>query len=61
MSTSVNTLKLNTVTTQLEANAAIKGANTYFSVATDMVVMDTCEAKSLMRFKATDVLEGLSA
>ena len=59
--TSVNTLKPNIVTTQLEANEAIKAANTHLSATTIMVVMDPYEAEALMRFNATVVLNGLSA
>ena len=58
--TSVNTLKPNIVTTQFEANEAIKAANKYLSSATAMVVMDPYEAESLMRFNATAVPNGLS-
>ena len=58
--TSVNTLKHNIVTTQLEATEAIKAANTYLSAATARVVMDPYEAKAFMRFNATFVLNGLS-
>jgi len=60
-STSVNTLKPNIVTAQLEANEAIKAANKYVSTTTIMVVMGPYEAKALMRFNATSVLNGLSA
>ena len=42
--TSVNTLKPNIVTTQLEANEAIKAANKYLSTSTTMVVIDSYEA-----------------
>ena len=59
--TSVNILKPDIVTTQLEANEAIKAANTYLSVATTMVVMDPYEAEALIRFNATVVLNGLLA
>jgi threonine dehydrogenase-like Zn-dependent dehydrogenase len=58
---SVNTLEPNIVTTQLEANEAIKAANRYLSATTAMVVMDPYEAKALMRFNSTIVLNGLSA
>ena len=61
MITSVNTLKLNIVTNQLEANKAIEAANKYLSAATAIVVMDPYEAEALMRFNATVVLNGLSA
>jgi hypothetical protein len=61
MNTSVNTLNPNIVTTQLEANEAIKAANAYFLVATTMVGMDPYEANALMRFNATVILNGLSA
>ena len=57
--TSVNTLKHNIVTTQLEANGAIKTANKYLSTTNAMVVMDLYEAKALMRFNAIVVLNGL--
>ena len=59
MNTSVNTLKPNIITTQLEANEAIKAANKYLSVATAMVVMDPYEAEALMRFNATIIFNGL--
>ena len=58
--TSVNTLKPNIVTTQLEANEAIKAANKYVSEASAMAVMDPYEAEARMRFNATFVLNGLS-
>ena len=61
MNTSVNTLKPNIVTTQLEGNEAIKALNKYLLAATAMVVMDPYEAEALMRFNATVVLNGLSA
>ena len=61
MNTSDNTLKPNIVTTQLEANEAIKAANTYLLAANAMVVMDPCEAEALMHFNAIVVLNGLSA
>ena len=61
MNTSVNTLKPNFVTTQLEANEAIKVANKYLSTATAMVVMDPYEAEDFMCFNATVFLNGLSA
>jgi len=57
--TSVNTLKPAIVTTQLEANEAIKAANMYLLDA--MVVMDPYEATNLMRFNAKVVLNGLLA
>ena len=52
MNTSASTLKLNIVTTQLEANAAIEAANKDLSATTTMVVMDRWEAKDLKRFNA---------
>ena len=58
--TSVNNLKPNILTTQLEANEAIKAAKTKLSTSTAMVVMDPYEAKALMRFNAIVVLNGLS-
>ena len=61
MNTSVDTLKANIVTTQLEANEAIKAANKCVLAAIDMVVMNPYEAEALMRFNATVVLDGLSA
>jgi hypothetical protein len=61
MNTSVNTLKTNIVSTQLEANEAIKAANTYLSAPTAMVIMGPYEAATLFRFNATIVLNGLSA
>jgi len=60
MNTSVGALKPNIVTTHLEANAHIKAANTSFSEAIDMVVMDLYEAKAQMRFNATVYLNELS-
>jgi len=60
MNTSVGTLKPDIVTTHLEANASIEAANTYFSAAAAMVVMDPYDAKSLMRFNATAILNRLS-
>jgi hypothetical protein len=60
ISFSVDALKPNIVTTQLEANATIETTNTYLSVATDMVAMDPYELASLMRFNATLPLNGLS-
>ena len=59
--TSVNTLKPNIVTTQLEANEVIKAANTYLSALTAMVGMDPYEAEALMRLNAIVVLNELSA
>jgi hypothetical protein len=61
MNTSVNTLKPNIVTTQLEADVAIKAANKYLSATTAMVVMDPYEAEALMRFNARVVFNGLPA
>jgi len=58
---SVNTLKPSIVTAQLEANEAIKARNKCLSAAAAMVVMDPYEAKALMRFNATVVLNGLTA
>jgi hypothetical protein len=52
MNTSVDTLKPNIVTTQLEANVTIEAANKYLSAVVDMVGMDHYEAKVLMRFNA---------
>ena len=60
LNTSVNTLKPNIVTTQSKANKALKAANKYLSASIAMVVMDPYGAKSLMRFNATIVLNGLS-
>ena len=59
--TSVNTLKPNIVTVQLQANAAIKAANKYLSATAAMVVMDPYGGEALMRFNATIVFNGLSA
>jgi hypothetical protein len=61
MKTSVNTIKANIVTSQLEANEAIKAANKCWLAAIAMVVMNPYEAKALMRFNAKVVLDGLSA
>jgi len=61
MNTSANTLKPKIVTTQLEANAAIKAANKYLSPTTAMVVMDLYEVEALVRFNATVIFNGLSA
>ena len=61
MNTSVSTLKPDIVTTQLEANAAIEAANTYLSSTTAMVIIYPYEAKVVMRFNATFVLNGMSA
>ena len=61
MNTSVNNLEPNIVTTQLEANAAIKATYNYLSAATDMVAMDPYEAKAGMRFNAIVVFNRLSA
>ena len=54
MNISVSTLKPNIVTTQLEANASIKAANTYMSATIAMVELDPYEVEALMmRFNAT--------
>jgi len=61
MNTSVNTLKPNIVTTQLEANEASKAAKKYVLASTTRVVMDPYEAEALMCFNVVVVLNGLSA
>jgi hypothetical protein len=60
LNTCINTLKPNIVTTQLEANEAIKVVNRYLLATTAMVIMDPYETEALMRFNATVVLNGLS-
>ncbi len=55
MNTSVNTLKPNIVTTQLEANEAIKTSNKYLSAATDMIVEKKERKKSLTRGHVKDI------